>query len=199
MPVVDLIVYLCSPSRWMSKALPLLLLMRKCFSRPNARHISCKCECYWGGNRWAIGWSEPCTHYHLYKTSTLSHKVDILHCLFADVMVSKSEKGSITFVVGQVTFVDLLDQCLMERQAKCHTLLQKPSNWFPFKTLIISNRSTWLDKAVYLLEGSNWPNKLLFVTTNKNGWAAFSLNTANLKADLNLVIRLVFCKNWDLL
>ncbi|KAG1956747.1 pregnancy zone protein [Pimephales promelas] len=45
-----------------------------------------------------------------------------------------------------------------------------------------------INKAVYLLEGSNWPNKLLLNrTTNKNGRAAFSLNTANLKADLNLV------------
>jgi len=52
------------------------------------------------------------------------------------------------------------------------------------------------NKAVYLMEGSNWPNKLLLnLTTNKNGRAALSLNTANLKADLNLVVRLVFCKN----
>ncbi|XP_039512979.1 ovostatin homolog [Pimephales promelas] len=47
---------------------------------------------------------------------------------------------------------------------------------------------SFTNKAVYLLEGSNWPNKLLLnLTTNKNGRAAFSLNTANLKADLNLV------------
>jgi len=48
---------------------------------------------------------------------------------------------------------------------------------------------SFTNKAVYLLEGSNWPNKLLLnLTTNKNGRAAFSLNTANLKADLNLVV-----------
>jgi len=89
-------------------------------------------------SRLGVAMATPC--HPLVAPLTLSHKVDILHCLFADVMVSKSEKGSIT--LRQVTFVDLLDQCLMERQAKCHTLLQKPSNWFPFKTLIISNRST---------------------------------------------------------
>ncbi|XP_039503907.1 uncharacterized protein LOC120460275 isoform X2 [Pimephales promelas] len=49
---------------------------------------------------------------------------------------------------------------------------------------------SFTNKAVNLLEGSNWSNKLLLnLTTNKNGRAAFSLNTANLKADLNLVIQ----------
>ncbi|KAG1971418.1 pregnancy zone protein [Pimephales promelas] len=46
----------------------------------------------------------------------------------------------------------------------------------------------WCPLQNNLLEGSNWPNKLLLnLTTNKNGRAAFSLNMANLKADLNLV------------
>jgi len=48
----------------------------------------------------------------IYSLSTLSHIVDIFHCLFgfslADIMVSKSAMVSITFVVGKVTFVDLL-------------------------------------------------------------------------------------------
>ncbi|KAG1969855.1 hypothetical protein F2P79_001698 [Pimephales promelas] len=49
---------------------------------------------------------------------------------------------------------------------------------------------SFTNKAVYLLEGSNWPNKLLFnLTTIKNGRAGFSINSANLKADLNLVIQ----------
>jgi len=52
-----------------------------------------------------------------------------------------------------------------------------------------SAMESFINKAVYLLEGSNWPNKLLLNrTTNKNGRAAFSLNTANLKADLNLMV-----------
>ncbi|KTF99972.1 hypothetical protein cypCar_00019544 [Cyprinus carpio] len=44
-------------------------------------------------------------------------------------------------------------------------------------------------KAVYLLDGSQWPTKLLLnLTTNQNGLADFSLNTADLpKADLSLV------------
>ncbi|KAG1931061.1 pregnancy zone protein [Pimephales promelas] len=47
---------------------------------------------------------------------------------------------------------------------------------------------SFTNKAVHLLEGSTWPNKLLLnLTTNKNGRAAFSINGANLKADLNLV------------
>jgi len=56
-----LIVYLCSPTRWMPRAVPLLL-----FWRANARHISCKCEWYRRGeNRWAIGWSQPYTLWSL--------------------------------------------------------------------------------------------------------------------------------------
>ncbi|KAF4099969.1 hypothetical protein G5714_020095 [Onychostoma macrolepis] len=45
------------------------------------------------------------------------------------------------------------------------------------------------NKAVYLLDGNSWPTKVLLnLTTNQNGLATFSLNTATLpKAALNLV------------
>jgi len=49
------------------------------------------------------------------------------------------------------------------------------------------------NKVVHLLHGNSWPNKLLQnLTTNQDGLAKFSLNTAKLpKAALNLVVRFV--------
>ncbi|XP_016105537.1 alpha-2-macroglobulin-like isoform X2 [Sinocyclocheilus grahami] len=94
-----------------------------------------------------------------------------------DVMMSKSTTVSITFEVGKVTFLDL-------------------PGFFTYGSIIngkISasyfNGTPIASKAVHLLDGSQWPNKLLLnLTTNMNGLAAFSLNTADLpKADLNLV------------
>ncbi|XP_016422037.1 alpha-2-macroglobulin-like, partial [Sinocyclocheilus rhinocerous] len=94
-----------------------------------------------------------------------------------DVMMSKSTTVSITFEVGKVTFLDL-------------------PGFFAYGSMVngkISasyfNRTPIASKAVYLLDRSQWPNKLLLnLTTNMNGLAAFSLNTADLpKAYLNLV------------
>ncbi|CAM4547116.1 unnamed protein product [Leuciscus chuanchicus] len=95
-----------------------------------------------------------------------------------DVMLSKSAVVSITFEVGSVMFVDLLVPYF------------EPGSIINGKiSLTRFDKTPVANKAVYLLDGNNWPNKLLLnLTTNKNGLAAFSLNTANLpKADLNLV------------
>ncbi|ROL53126.1 Alpha-2-macroglobulin-like protein 1 [Anabarilius grahami] len=83
-----------------------------------------------------------------------------------DVVLSKPATVSITFEVGKVTFVDL------------------PGYFEPGSTI---NGKAIANKAVYLLDGNS--NKLLLnLTTNQNGLATFSLNTANLpKAALNLV------------
>ncbi|KTF83501.1 hypothetical protein cypCar_00041755, partial [Cyprinus carpio] len=94
-----------------------------------------------------------------------------------DVMMSKSRTVSITFNVGEVTFLDLPD-------------------FFNYGSVISGkisassfNGTPIASKAVYLLDGSKWPNKLLMnLTTGMDGLAAFSLNTADFpKADLNLV------------
>uniref|UniRef100_A0A672KRR5 Alpha-2-macroglobulin-like n=1 Tax=Sinocyclocheilus grahami TaxID=75366 RepID=A0A672KRR5_SINGR len=94
-----------------------------------------------------------------------------------DVVTSKSTTVSITFEVGKVTFLEL-------------------PGLFAYGSMIngkISasyfNGTPIASKAVYLLDSSQWPNKLLLnLTTNMNGLSAFSLNTADLpKADLNLV------------
>ncbi|KAG1931636.1 pregnancy zone protein [Pimephales promelas] len=95
-----------------------------------------------------------------------------------DVMLSKSTMVSITFEVGKVTFVDLLVPYF------------EPGSVINGKISVARfDKTPIANKAVYLLDGNNWPNNLLLnLTTNKNGLAAFSLNTANLpKADLNLV------------
>ncbi|XP_026110622.1 alpha-2-macroglobulin-like [Carassius auratus] len=93
------------------------------------------------------------------------------------VMMSKSTTVFTTFEVGKVSFLDL-------------------PGFFNYGSVIngkISasyfNGTPIARKAVYLLDGSQWPNKLLLnLTTNLNGVASFSLNTADFpKAGLTLV------------
>ncbi|XP_067308330.1 alpha-2-macroglobulin-like protein 1 isoform X1 [Pseudorasbora parva] len=94
-----------------------------------------------------------------------------------DVMMSKSATVSITFEVGKVTFVDLPDYF-------------EPGLTINGKISVSRFDGTpIMNKAVHLLDGNSWPNKLLLnLTTNQNGLAMYSLNTADLpKADLNLV------------
>ncbi|XP_067219832.1 alpha-2-macroglobulin-like [Chanodichthys erythropterus] len=92
-----------------------------------------------------------------------------------DVVMSKSATVSISFEVGKVTFVDLPDYI-------------EPGSMIDAKITVSRFDGTPVaNKAVYLLNGNR--NKLLLnLTTDQNGLATFSLNTANLpKADLNLV------------
>ncbi|XP_077053726.1 alpha-2-macroglobulin-like protein 1 [Siphateles boraxobius] len=94
-----------------------------------------------------------------------------------DVLMSKSATVSISFEVGKVTFVDLPDYF-------------KPGSTIKGKISVSRFDGTPIaNKAVYLLDGNSWPNKLLQnLTTNQNGLASFSLCTASLpKAALNLV------------
>ncbi|KAF4116471.1 alpha-2-macroglobulin-like [Onychostoma macrolepis] len=94
-----------------------------------------------------------------------------------DIVMCKSTTVSITFEVGKATFLEL-------------------PGYFDYGSVINGkilvsyfNGTPIASKAAYLLDGSQWPNKLLLnLTTNQNGLAAFSLNTADFpKADLNLV------------
>ncbi|CAM4713493.1 unnamed protein product [Leuciscus chuanchicus] len=91
-----------------------------------------------------------------------------------DVVVSKSTNVYITFEVGNIKFVELPESFRLE-------LLLVLASFF--------NGSPIANKAVYLLNGNGGPDELLLnLTTNQNGLATFSLNTAKLpKADLNLM------------
>ncbi|XP_058625207.1 alpha-2-macroglobulin-like isoform X1 [Onychostoma macrolepis] len=93
-----------------------------------------------------------------------------------DVVMSKSATVYITFEVGKVTFLEL------PKFFNHGSIINGKISASFFSGTAISS------KAVYLLDGQ-WPNKLLLnLTTNHNGLAAFSLNTADLpKADLSLV------------
>ncbi|XP_068074598.2 alpha-2-macroglobulin-like protein 1 [Danio rerio] len=93
------------------------------------------------------------------------------------VVMSKSTTVSITFEVGKVTFVDL---------PKFYNYGSTVNGKISVSDF---NGNPIYSKAVYLLDSSIWPNKLLFnLTTNKNGFAKFSLDTTSFpKADLNLV------------
>ncbi|NP_001093623.2 uncharacterized protein LOC100101650 precursor [Danio rerio] len=93
------------------------------------------------------------------------------------VVISKSNTVSITFEVGKVTFVDL------PKFYDYGSTLNGKISVSDFNGNPINS------KAVYVLDSSTWPNKLLFnLTTNKNGLAMFSLDTTAFpKADLNLV------------
>ncbi|XP_051744963.1 alpha-2-macroglobulin-like [Ctenopharyngodon idella] len=94
-----------------------------------------------------------------------------------DVVMSKSATVSITFEAGKVMFVEL-----PEFFDSGTTINGKISATYFNETPIVS-------KVVYVLDGNQWPNKLLFnLTTNQNGQATFSLDTSDFpKADLNLV------------
>ncbi|XP_043082107.1 alpha-2-macroglobulin-like protein 1 [Puntigrus tetrazona] len=94
-----------------------------------------------------------------------------------DIKMVKSTTVSISFEVGKVAFLEL-------------------PGFFDYGSLINGkilasyfNGTPIASKAVYLLDGGQWPNKLLLnLTTNQNGLAAFSLKTSDFpKADLNLV------------
>ncbi|KAK7175530.1 hypothetical protein R3I93_002446 [Phoxinus phoxinus] len=94
-----------------------------------------------------------------------------------DVVMSKSATVSITFEVGKVMFLDTPEYF------EPGSMINGKISMSRFVGTPIAN------KVVYLLDGNSWPNKLLMnLTTNQNGLASFSLNTANLpKAALNLV------------
>ncbi|XP_016386639.1 alpha-2-macroglobulin-like isoform X2 [Sinocyclocheilus rhinocerous] len=94
-----------------------------------------------------------------------------------DIVMSKSTTVSITFEVGNVTFVEL-------------PKFFESGSAINGKISVSAFDGTPLEsKVIYVLDGSSWPNKLLLnLTTNHNGLATFSLNTADLpKSDLNLV------------
>uniref|UniRef100_A0A9J8BJW7 Alpha-2-macroglobulin-like protein 1 n=1 Tax=Cyprinus carpio carpio TaxID=630221 RepID=A0A9J8BJW7_CYPCA len=94
-----------------------------------------------------------------------------------DVLMSKSTTVSITFEVGKVMFLDLPDIF------NYGSILNGKISASSFNGTPIAR------KAVYLLDSSQWPNKLLQnLTTNLNGVASFSLKTTDFpKADLNLL------------
>nr|NP_001188334.2 uncharacterized protein LOC562067 precursor [Danio rerio] len=93
------------------------------------------------------------------------------------VVMSKSTTVSITFEVGKVKFVDL------PKFYNYGSTVNGKISASDFNGNPINN------KVVYLLDSSQWPHKMLFnLTTNKNGFAEFSLWTTSFpKADLNLV------------
>ncbi|XP_067311051.1 alpha-2-macroglobulin-like protein 1 [Pseudorasbora parva] len=94
-----------------------------------------------------------------------------------DVVTSESVTVPITLNFAEVRFVDLPDyfepESVINGKISVHQV-----NGMPI-----------VNKTVYLLDGKRWTNKLLLnLTTNQNGLAMFSLNTADLpKADLKLV------------
>ncbi|XP_016115418.1 alpha-2-macroglobulin-P-like [Sinocyclocheilus grahami] len=94
-----------------------------------------------------------------------------------DVVMSKSTTVSITFEVGNVTFVELPE--FFESGSAINGKI----------SVSAFGGTPLVGKVIYVLDGSSWPNKLLLnLTTNQNGLATFSLNTADLpKSDLNLV------------
>ncbi|TRY74304.1 hypothetical protein DNTS_002941, partial [Danionella cerebrum] len=95
-----------------------------------------------------------------------------------DVVMSKNTTVYITFEVGKVSFVDVPSVFTSGT-----TVNGRVSASF-FNGTLIPN------KLIYLLESSQWPNKLLLnLTTDQNGYGTFSLDTANFpKADLNLLL-----------
>uniref|UniRef100_A0A672NJ38 Alpha-2-macroglobulin-like protein 1 n=1 Tax=Sinocyclocheilus grahami TaxID=75366 RepID=A0A672NJ38_SINGR len=93
-----------------------------------------------------------------------------------DVMMSKSTTVYITFQVGMVSFLDLPE--FFNYGSVMNGKIS--ASYF--------NGTPIARKAVYLLDGGQWHRLLLNLTTNMNGLAAFSLNTADFpKADLNLL------------
>ncbi|XP_059418671.1 alpha-2-macroglobulin-like [Carassius carassius] len=94
-----------------------------------------------------------------------------------DILMSKSATVSITFEVGKVTFLELPE--FFDHGSLINGKVS--ASYFSGEPIA--------SKAVYLLDYGQWPNKLLLnLTTNQNGLADFSLNTADVpKADLSLL------------
>lgn len=118
-----------------------------------------------------------------------------------DVVMSKSTAVSATFDIGKSRFWTFQSSLSMhpqltEKQVKVH-LLENLSHWLPFLSFLYHqisasffNGTPIASKAVYVLDGSQWPNKVMLnLHTNQNGLDAFSLTTANFpKANLNYLI-----------
>ncbi|KAI7807101.1 putative alpha-2-macroglobulin-P-like, partial [Triplophysa rosa] len=94
-----------------------------------------------------------------------------------DTVMTKSETVYLTYEIGKVSFVELPD--VFEHGS----VLAGKIKVAHFNGTPIHN------KAVYLLEGQSWASKVLQnLTTDRNGLAAFSLNTAGLpNSDFNLI------------
>lgn len=126
-----------------------------------------------------------------------------MHTLSTDTVMTKSETLSLTYEIGKVTFVDLPDvfeygSLLKGKASKMCITHRRPLKlctvneyFFPLQIQVAYfNGTTVRNKAVYLLEGQSWASKpLQNLTTDSNGLAAFSLNTASLpNNDLHLLV-----------
>ncbi|KAI7790047.1 alpha-2-macroglobulin-like [Triplophysa rosa] len=92
-------------------------------------------------------------------------------------VMTKSETVYLTYEIGKVTFVDLPG--VFEHGSVLEGKIK----------VAHFNGTSIYNQAVYLLEGQSWASKLLQnLTTDRNGLAAFSLNTAGLpNSDFNLM------------
>jgi len=138
-----LIVYLRSPTRWMPWAVPLLLLMRQCFSTPT---LKSKCKTHF---LWMILRREQVSYWLIWTIYSLWSLEDI-----------HFKPQSWCSLLFGFSLADVMCQNMLNGK--------------------VSKMSSLIEEAFKLVP---FPN----LATNKNGWAAFSLNTVNLKADLNLV------------
>ncbi|XP_073673331.1 alpha-2-macroglobulin-like isoform X2 [Garra rufa] len=94
-----------------------------------------------------------------------------------DTVLTKSETISITYEIGKVTFADLPN--LFEHGSVIEGKIK----------VAHFNGTPVHSKAVYLLEGHRWSSRLLqHLTTDSNGLATFTLNTASLpNSDIHLM------------
>ncbi|KAK2881134.1 hypothetical protein Q8A67_018402 [Cirrhinus molitorella] len=106
-----------------------------------------------------------------------------------DTVLTKSEHISLTYEIGKVTFADLPD--LFEHGSVIEGKIK----------VAHFNGTPIHSKAVFLLEGRSWSSRLLQnLTTDSNGLATFSLNTASLpNSDIHLMasVTLVVHHNYN--
>ncbi|XP_068069811.1 alpha-2-macroglobulin isoform X5 [Danio rerio] len=97
-----------------------------------------------------------------------------------DIVMTKSETISLTYELGKVTFAELPD--LFEHGSIIEGKIK----------VAHFNGTPVYNKSVYLLEGRSWSSQLLLnLTTDRNGLAVFSFNTASLpSSDLHLMASL---------
>nr|XP_055052344.1 alpha-2-macroglobulin-like protein 1 isoform X1 [Misgurnus anguillicaudatus] len=94
-----------------------------------------------------------------------------------DIMMTQSQTVSLTYEIGKVTFVELPE-------------VFQPGSVLKGKIQVTHfNGTPVYNKAGYLLQGPSWSSKLLKnLTTDRNGLAAFSLDTTGLpSSDLDLM------------
>ncbi|XP_054649871.1 alpha-2-macroglobulin-like isoform X2 [Dunckerocampus dactyliophorus] len=94
-----------------------------------------------------------------------------------DIALTSFSRTQISYVIGKLSFVDM------------DKIYEEGTTVYGKVKAVHYNDTPIADMDVYLLEGQSWmPRLLKNLTTNSDGFAKFSLNTDDLKGDIQLYV-----------